>query len=87
LGAVTLTHEKAKAFVDDLISRGEVSKDEGVNLVQELLDKAQEQEAHITKKINAEIKRAVNSLGVASKEDIRKLEKKIEELSKKIDSK
>jgi poly(hydroxyalkanoate) granule-associated protein len=85
LGAISLTHEKAKAFVDELVKRGEVTKDQGGELVQEILDRAKEQEKTITEKINTEIKKAIDSLGVASKKDISRLEKRIEELSKKIE--
>ena len=85
LGAISLTQEKAKAFVDELVQRGEVTKDEGGKLVNEMLDKAKEQEKTITEKINVEIRKVIDSLGVASKEDVAKLERRIEELSKKIE--
>ena len=85
LGAISLTHEKAKAFVDELVKRGEVGKDEGGKLVSEILDRAKEQEKAVTDKINAEIRKVIDSLGVASKEDVRKLQKRIEELSKRIE--
>ena len=80
-----MTQEKAKAFVDELVQRGEVTKDEGGKLVNEMLDKAKEQEKTITEKINVEIRKVIDSLGVASKEDVAKLERRIEELSKKIE--
>jgi len=85
LGAISLTHEKAKSFVDEMVKRGEVTKDEGVKLVEEILDRAKEQESRINEKINVEIRKAIDSLGVASKEDVARLEKRIEELGKKIE--
>ncbi len=85
LGALSLTQEKAKSFVDEMVKRGEVTKDEGVKLVEEILDRAKEQERRINEKINVEIRKAIDSLGVASKEDIASLEKRIEELGKKIE--
>ena len=80
-----MTQEKARAFVDELVQRGDVTKDEGRKLFDEILDKAKEQEKTITEKINAEIRKAIDLLGVASKEDVSRLEKRIEELSKKIE--
>jgi poly(hydroxyalkanoate) granule-associated protein len=85
LGALSLTHEKAKSFVDEMVKRGEVTKDEGVKLVEEILDRAKEQERRINEKISDEIRKAIDSLGVASKEDVARLEKRIEELGKKIE--
>jgi len=85
LGAISLTYEKAKSFVDELVKRGEVSKEEGSKLINEILDKAKEQENTITEKVNVEIRKVIDSLGVASKEDIAKLQMRIEELSKKIE--
>ena len=85
LGALSLTHEKAKAFVDEMVKRGEVTREEGGRLVDEILDKVKEQEKAITEKISVEIRKAIDSLGVASKEDVARLEKRIEDLSKKLE--
>ena len=85
LGAISLTYEKAKSFVDELVKRGEMSEEEGSKLINEILDKAKEQEKTIIEKINVEIRKVIDSLGVASKEDVAKLERRIEELSKKIE--
>ena len=85
LGAISLTYEKAKSFVDELVKRGEMSEEEGSKLINEILDKAKEQEKTITEKVNVEIRKVIDSLGVASKEDVAKLQMRIEELSKKIE--
>ena len=82
LGAVTITKEKAEQIVDELIKKGEVAKDKRPQAVQDLLNKAEEQEKALFDKITAEVNKALAKLDIPTKEDLKKLEKKIDELKK-----
>lgn len=83
LGAITITNEKAEQLVDELIKKGELSKDEPSKAIQDLLKKAEEQEKLLIDKVNAEVNNAIVKLGVPTKKDLERLEKKIDELQKK----
>lgn len=85
-GAAYLTKEKVDNFIDELVEKGEISKDKGPELLQELLNQAKEQEEKIDKKINDKINILITRLDISSKSDIKRLEKKIDILTKKIDS-
>lgn len=87
IGLFSLTKEKAERFVDELIKSGEASLEEKNTLIQNLLDEAQKQKDILEKKINEEIKRAIEKVGIPTRKDIEKLEKKIDELYKKSESK
>jgi len=83
LGAITITKEKAEQIVDELVKKGELAKDERSKAIQDLLKKAEEQEKILIDKVSAEVNRAIEKLGIPTKKDIERLEKKIDELQKK----
>ncbi len=83
LGAFTWTKEKIEETVDDLIKKGELSKDERAQAIQDFFKKIEEQEKIIKDKISAEVTKAVSKLDIATKQDIARLEKKINDLGKK----
>ena len=86
LGAASLTKEKVDKFVNELVDKGDISKDKGSELLQELLNLVKEQEGKIDKKINDEVNSLIKKLDLASKSDIKRLEKKIDALMKNINS-
>ncbi|RKX80856.1 MAG: hypothetical protein DRP57_12560 [Spirochaetes bacterium] len=86
LGAASLTKEKVENLVNELVDKGDISKDKGSELLQELLNLVKEQEGKIDKKINEEMNSLIKKLDLASKSDIKRLEKKIDALMKNINS-
>ena len=83
LGAMTITKEKAEDLVDELIKKGELAKDKRSKAVQDLLEKAEEQQKAIFDKVNDEVNKSIEKLGIPTKQDFERLEKKIDELKKK----
>ncbi len=83
LGALTMTKEKIEQVVDELIKKGELSQDERAKAIKDLLKKAEEQEKALADKVSAEVNEAIKKLGVPTKKDLERLEKKIDDLRKK----
>ncbi|MCG2716982.1 MAG: phasin family protein, partial [Candidatus Marinimicrobia bacterium] len=67
---------------DELIKKGEMAKDERSKAIRELLKKAEEQEKLLSGKVNAEIRKTMEKLGIPTRKDIERLEKKIDRLQK-----
>ncbi len=82
LGAVTITKEKAEQIVDELVKKGELAKDKRSQAVQDLLKKAEEQEKILIDKVSSEVNKAIVKLGIPTKKDLERLEKKIDDLKK-----
>jgi len=76
--------EKAKEFVDELVKAGELSKTEGATLVKEWASKAEESTKDIDLKIKDAIGGAFEKLNIPTRDDLEKLEKKIQGLSARI---
>jgi polyhydroxyalkanoate synthesis regulator phasin len=76
--------EKVEALVDDLINAGEVAKEERAKTIDKYVQKIKEQEKVVSEKINNEIKKAIEKLGIPRKEDFDKLAQEVEALKKKL---
>lgn len=79
IGIAALTREKAEEIVDELVKKGELSSDEGKELVKDLLKKSEDQRKDLAKRIDSEVKKALKGIVVPGS-DIQKLEKRIEKL-------
>lgn len=84
LGIATATKEKVETLVDELIEKGQITKDEKTKVVQEILDKVEKGEKEFKQKIDKEVKEVINNLGLATKMDIDELKNIINDLEKKI---
>jgi len=76
--------EKAKEFVDELVKAGELSKSEGATLVKEWASKAEESTKDIDLKIKDSISGAFEKLSIPTRDDLEKLEKKIQGISARL---
>ena len=83
IGLTSMTLEKADAFVKELVDKGRISMDEGKELQQELKRKG-EVEAQAV--IN-EVKAKAEPYKYATKEDLARLEAKLDRLLSKDDTK
>jgi polyhydroxyalkanoate synthesis regulator phasin len=76
--------EKAKEFVDELVKAGELSKSEGATLVKEWASKAEESTKDIDLKIKDAIGGAFQKLNIPTRDDLEKLEKKMQGISARL---
>ena len=76
--------EKAKDLIDELVKAGELSKNEGATLVKEWVSKAEESTKDIDLKIKDAIAGAFEKLNIPTRDDLEKLEKKIQGISARL---
>jgi polyhydroxyalkanoate synthesis regulator phasin len=82
LGFVVMTKEKIDSAIKELIKRGEVDAKTGKEMAQDLLKKSDKEREAIEKKIKSEAKNIVDKMDIVTKSDLRRLEQKIDRLSK-----
>jgi polyhydroxyalkanoate synthesis regulator phasin len=73
--------ERAKEFVAELVKAGELSKTEGATLVKEWVSKAEEGTKDMDHRIKDTINAAFEKLNIPSRDDLEKLDKKIQGIS------
>jgi polyhydroxyalkanoate synthesis regulator phasin len=77
IGIAALTREKAEEIVNEFVETGDLSEDDGKKMVKDLMNSSTKHKGVLEKKIEEEVKKAAAKLNLASKEDIKRLEKKI----------
>jgi len=83
LGALVLTQEKIEEFIEELTKKGEIAQRENKELLTEIIEKGEEKRKEIEGKIREKVKKVLSQMNVATKDDIQKLEKRIQTLEKK----
>jgi len=84
IGVISLTQEKVEEFSQEMIKKGELSREEGKKFVNELLSEREKQIQELEDKISERVNETLKKSGVVMKSDITALEKKIEKLEKTI---
>ncbi len=84
IGAISITEEKVKQVVNELVEKGEMNKEEGKTLVHELLTEKRKQMQDFEEKISGDVQNAIGKSKLASKDDVSRLEDKITELEETI---
>jgi polyhydroxyalkanoate synthesis regulator phasin len=83
LGAISMTREKAEKIFDEYVSRGETEKAGKTGFVKKLMDHAEENRKHLEELISDQVNKTVNNLNLATKDDIKRLEAKLDQLLNK----
>ncbi len=85
MGAAVLTREKIENFLNELSKAPEKVTIE--ELLSQLIKKGEETRNELEQRIGEKVKEIIKQTSLVTKEDILKLERKIEELEKKITDK
>jgi polyhydroxyalkanoate synthesis regulator phasin len=84
LGVASVTKEHAESLVDELIEKGQLSKDEKSKAIKDIFDKIEKEEKEVQKKIQKVVKEVLDKVGVATQKDIENLQKRIKKLEAKL---
>ena len=82
-GAYAVTKERAQSLIDEMIEKGQISKEERSKAVDDLMQKAQEERTEFNQRIEDNIKQVMQRLDLATRDDIRELHKKLDQLLQK----
>lgn len=84
IGFASLTKEKAEEAIAELIRKGELSTEEGKNVLDDMVNKMQVEKSKLKEKIDEQIEIAINSMNLVKKSDLDSLATKVAELEMKI---
>ncbi len=84
IGIMSLTEEKLKELVKELETKGEVGEKEGKKLLKDLMARADKGKKVVEENIKKGIKDSLAKVNIANKEDLIKLEKRVNGLEKKV---
>jgi polyhydroxyalkanoate synthesis regulator phasin len=75
-----LTQRRAEAIVKDLVKAGEIQAEQTQSMVTELVERSRKNTERFVEQVRAEIRQQFKTLGVATKDDIARLERRIDDL-------
>lgn len=81
LGAISMTRERADQIFDEYVSRGKAEKESRTGFVKAMMDAADKNRAELEKLIAGQVKETMENLNLPTREDIQRIEKKIDDLS------
>lgn len=73
IGLLSMTRDKAQKLIDELSHEGELQKGEIKEWVDQLSARGEEERQALRKLIRDEMKKVLDDMGLATKEDIQKL--------------
>lgn len=82
LGAVSMTREHAEKIFDEYVNRGQAEKTTRSGFVKDLMDSAEEGRKKLEKLVSDQVREVVGELKIATSEDIKRLETKLDKLLK-----
>ncbi len=85
VGVLSISSEKIQEMVDQLVERGELTRDEGKQMVDKLIKRGQEEQARMRELVHQEVQKAVGEIDIATRKDLQALNKKLDALLKKLD--
>jgi polyhydroxyalkanoate synthesis regulator phasin len=84
VGMAVLTKEKVEELGKDLADQAKLSEQEGKKLVDELLKKSEQAQKDLEARVNNAVLKVVQSLHLASHEDVARLTARIEQLEQQL---
>jgi len=83
LGAVSMTRERAEQMFDEYVSKGRAERENRSGFVKEVMDSAERTRSELEKMISKQVQETVTTLHLATQDDVRRIEQKLDQLLSK----
>jgi poly(hydroxyalkanoate) granule-associated protein len=80
VGLAAMTKDKIDEHIKELVEKGKLTEKEGREMADDMLKKSKQAKEDLEKQVEKLVQQALDTLNVASKEDIEKLIARIEKL-------
>ena len=77
IGAISMAKKSAQSAIDDMIKKGDLQKEEGKKVLDEINSKFNKEEDELYSKMKSKLKDAINELEIATKDDLEKLKNEL----------
>jgi polyhydroxyalkanoate synthesis regulator phasin len=84
LGAVSLSQERTKELVEELVKAGKLKEKDGQKLFKEMMAKASVVKKDLEGKVNEQAKQVYAKMNTVAVDQLKKMEKRIQDLEKEL---
>ena len=82
LGLAFMTKEKVEELSKEIIEKGKLSETEGKEFIDELQKKSEEAKEKVEAQIESVVKETLKKMSIATRDDLLRVEKKVDALAK-----
>ncbi len=82
-GVAELTKARAEQIVKDLVKKGEVGREQASGVVKDLMERSKDNRREVAAFVRGEIRSQIESLGLATKRDFERLERRVGRLEER----
>jgi polyhydroxyalkanoate synthesis regulator phasin len=83
-GLWAITEDRINELVKELVDKGDINKEEGKKVVQDMLEERKRQKLDLEKKISETIQESISKIDIFTKKDMNELESRIQTLEEEI---
>jgi len=83
LGALSMSREKAEKLFDEYVNRGKVEREGRTGFVKEVMDTVDKTRSELEEIVSKQVNKAVSQMNLATKDDIERVESKLDQLLNK----
>ena len=80
MGAMSMTKEKAESIFDEYVEKGKAQKEHRDGFVKDVMEHAEKAKGDLEKVISEQVEKAMSKQPMATKEDIKRIEARLDEL-------
>lgn len=80
IGAIAFTAEKAQELVDELVEKGEITREQGLSMMKDVVEKGTDARKELRQNIKTEVKKVLDEADIPSRTDVRNIEAKLDRL-------
>jgi polyhydroxyalkanoate synthesis regulator phasin len=80
LGALTMTRERAETMFDEYVSKGQAARETRSGFVKDVMDSAEHTRTELQRLVADQVRQTIAGMHLATKDDIERLERKIDQL-------
>jgi len=84
-GLWAMTEDKINDLVKDLVDKGDISKEEGKKVIQDVLEESKKQKVDLEKKISEKIQDSISKADIFTRKDMHELESRVDILEDEIE--
>ncbi len=82
LGAISMTRQRAEKLFDDYVKRGQAEKEKRTGFIKDVMETSEKTRKEFENLVSEQVKKVVKQMNVATSDDIKRLEKKLDKLMK-----
>jgi len=84
VGAAAFTKDRVQELVDEFVRRGELSSEEGRDLIDKLVARTRDEARSAVKRADSSIQSAMHELGLVSRREVEELEVRLRRLEHRV---